>query len=317
MYLPKGSTISVDAGHNAYPDRGAVGIKVEDNLTKEVVAFLTTKFKVKGYNVVDCTPYNVVFNSVEESLKYRVDKANASGSSLHLCIHFNKFNGSINGSEAWIDSASSSDTEDYALQIVMELVKLGFYNRGVKVGDLYVPKNANMPYVLVECCFIDHVGDMGLYTGNSVADAIVKGVTGDVITGNPNSLVRYQAYVAQIGWQDYVLGGEVAGTEGRELPMESFVINLNGSGRIVIQGHVQDIGWQSERVDGEIIGTVGKDKRLEAIKIQLLDAPGYTINYQAHVEGIGWMPYVNNGEVAGTIGKKLGLEAIRIKVIKL
>lgn len=317
MYLPKGSTISVDAGHNAYPDRGAVGIRVEDDLTKEVTGLLITKFRAMGYNVVDCTPYNIVFNSVDESLKYRVDKANASNSALHLSIHFNKFNGIAKGSEAWIDSASGVDTEEYAIQIINHLTKLGFNNRGVKVGDFYVPKYTKMPCVLIECCFIDNVGDMALYNGNSVADAIVKGVTGEVASVNPNSIVRYQAHVAQIGWQGYVPGGEVAGTEGRELAMEAFVLNLEGPGRIIIQGHVQDIGWQSERISGEVIGTVGREKRLEAVKIQLLDSPSYTINYQAHVEDIGWMPYVNSGEVAGTTGKKLRLEAIRIKVIKL
>lgn len=313
MFLPKGSIISVDAGHNCMPDRGAVGIRVEDDLTKEVVAILISKLSSKGYNVVDCTPYGQVFNSVTESLAYRVNKANSVNSAVHLCIHFNKFNGTAKGSEAWIDSAADNETKDYATQILSRLSRIGFVNRGVKVGDLYIPKYTKMPCVLVEGCFIDNVNDMNLYNANSIADAIAQGVTGEVPIIRPN--IIYRANVAKIGWQGYVSEGEVSGTEGRSLAMESFIINIKSIGRIVIEGHIQNIGWQGARNDGEVIGTVGKDLRLEAVKIRLLDAPGYGISYQAHVQSLGWLPYVSNGGIAGTTGRSLRLEALRIKII--
>lgn len=313
MFLPKGSIISVDAGHNCTPDGGAVGIRLEDDLTKEVVGILISKLSSKGYNVVDCTPYGKVFNSVTESLAYRVNKANAVNSSVHLCIHFNKFNGTARGSEAWIDSAAGNEAGSYATQILSQLSKMGFVNRGVKVGDLYVPKYTKMPCVLVEVCFIDNQDDMNLYNANSIADAIIKGVTGETSAIRPS--IIYRANIAKIGWQGYVPEGGVSGTEGRSLAMESFIINVRKIGRIVIEGHVQNIGWQGERSDGEVIGTVGKDLRLEAVKIRLFDAPGYGISYQAHVQSLGWLPYVSNGEIAGTTGRSLRLEALRIKII--
>ncbi|MDD7792911.1 N-acetylmuramoyl-L-alanine amidase [Clostridium sp. 'White wine YQ'] len=179
--LSKGSIISGDAGHNAYPDTGAIGIRIEDNCTKDVWKAIMLKLNDLGYLVKDCTPWDQKFTSVNGSLGYRVKEANSSGSALHLCIHFNIGGGT--GVEAWI-SGRGGQAEVYANEICSEMNKIGYYNRGVKVGNLFIPKYTSMPCVLVECAFLDSKEDMNRYNVNSIANAIVKAVTGSTSNAN-------------------------------------------------------------------------------------------------------------------------------------
>ena len=46
----------IDIGHNAPPDTGAVGIKREDDLTKDVGNRLMQKLSAAGHSVINCTP---------------------------------------------------------------------------------------------------------------------------------------------------------------------------------------------------------------------------------------------------------------------
>lgn len=165
--------ISGDAGHNAYPDTGASGYRKEDELTKELWQLVQSKLRTLDYTVVDCTPYGQRFNSVGESLRYRCNVANGSSSAFHLCIHFNATPGGY-GVEAYAISA-----REMAQQLIDEIAKLGFRNRGVKDGSrLYMVNNTNMPCVLLECCFVDSKEDMDRYNAESMANAIVKALTG-------------------------------------------------------------------------------------------------------------------------------------------
>lgn len=176
--------ISGDAGHNCYPDTGSNGYKREDNLTKEVWTLVQSKLKAIGVQTVDCTPYNMTFSSVNQSLAYRVNKANGSNSDLHLCIHFNAGGG--NGVECYV-VGKGGKAETYAKSICNEIASLGFTNRGVKVANFYVPRYTNMSCVLIECAFVDSKGDMDRYNGDKMASAIVKAVTGQDVSGNNNS----------------------------------------------------------------------------------------------------------------------------------
>jgi hypothetical protein len=169
--------ISGDAGHNAYPDTGASGYRQEDELTKELWLLVQSKLKSLGYTVMDCTPYGQRFKSLTKSLEYRCTTANASGSVFHLCIHFNAGGG--NGVEAYAMSAKVM-----AQQLVDEIAKLGYTNRGVKDGSwLYVLKNTAMPCVLLECFFVDSKEDTDRYNKEAMANAIVKALTGiDIVS---------------------------------------------------------------------------------------------------------------------------------------
>lgn len=181
--------ISGDAGHNCIPDIGATGIRQEDILTKEVWGLVQQKLKILNIIAVECTPYGQKFSSVNGSLGYRVKVANASNSDLHLCIHFNCGGGK--GVECWI-SGTGGKAEEYANKICSEIAALGYINRGVKVGNLFVPKYTNMPCVLIECSFVDNQEDMNRYNADSIANAIVKAITGQDISG--------KKYYVETGW---------------------------------------------------------------------------------------------------------------------
>jgi N-acetylmuramoyl-L-alanine amidase len=95
-------------------------------------------------------------------------------------LHFNCFNGQANGTEVY---ATSDKGRQIAKPVLDEIVKLGFFNRGVKSGShLFVLKNTNMPAILVESCFIDSQKDVNLYNAEAISNAIVKGLTGKVPT---------------------------------------------------------------------------------------------------------------------------------------
>lgn len=166
----------IDIGHNAPPDTGAVGIKFEDNLTTEVGLMLMEKLKALGHTVVDCKPKKVY--SVKQSLVQRVNIANSARVDLFVSIHFNAFNTRAYGTEIF---AASSQGRKFAKPVLDEIIKLGYFNRGIKNGShLYVVRNTDMPAILVECCFIDSRNDMNLYNGEAMANAIVKGLTGEL-----------------------------------------------------------------------------------------------------------------------------------------
>ncbi|RUR86065.1 N-acetylmuramoyl-L-alanine amidase [Chlorogloeopsis fritschii PCC 9212] len=164
----------IDIGHNCPPDTGARGIKFEDNLTVDVGNRVIAKLKALGHQVVECKPTSA--STVGDSLRKRCAKANASNIDVFVSIHFNAFNRQANGTEVF---AASDAGRKIAKSVLNEIVKLGFFNRGVKNGShLYVVRNTDMTAILVEGCFIDSQKDMALYNPEAMANAIVKGLTG-------------------------------------------------------------------------------------------------------------------------------------------
>ncbi|AFZ17802.1 N-acetylmuramoyl-L-alanine amidase [Allocoleopsis franciscana] len=164
----------IDIGHNCNPDIGARGIRQEDHLTMEVGTRVISKLKSLGHQVINCKPSRA--SSVGNSLQQRCNIANFNRVDVFVSIHFNSFNRQANGTEIF----TGSDTGRRIAQPVLDnIVKLGFFNRGVKSGlHLYVVKNTNMPAILVECCFCDAQQDMNRYNPDSLSDAIVRGLTG-------------------------------------------------------------------------------------------------------------------------------------------
>jgi N-acetylmuramoyl-L-alanine amidase len=174
----------IDMGHNCPPDSGAKGIKFEDNLTVEVSTKIIAKLKSLGHEAISCKPDRA--GSVSQSLGRRCNIANRNKVDIFVSIHFNAFNGQANGTEVF---AQSDAGRKIAQPVLNEIVKLGFFNRGVKNGShLYVIRNTNMPGILIECCFIDSAKDMQLYDGETMASAIVTGLTGKVASVPVNAV---------------------------------------------------------------------------------------------------------------------------------
>jgi N-acetylmuramoyl-L-alanine amidase len=174
----------IDIGHNCSPDTGARGIKFEDNLTLDVGNRVITKLRALGHEVIECKPERA--GTVRESLTRRCDRANSAKIDEFISIHFNAFNSQANGTEVF---AVSEKSRQIAKPVLDEIVKLGFFNRGVKNGShLFVLRNTNMPGILVEGCFLDSQKDMSLYNPEAIANAIVKGLTGKLPTEPVDSI---------------------------------------------------------------------------------------------------------------------------------
>ena len=129
--------------------------------------------------------------------------------------------------------------------------------------------------------------------------------------------ICYTTHIQDIGWQNQVKDGEMAGTEGQAKRLEAIKITLKDlSGvKIKYQTHIQDIGWQDWKYDGTLAGTEGQSKRLEAIKIELEENDKYSIMYRVHIQDIGWQNWKAEEKIAGTEGQSKRLEAIKIELL--
>ncbi len=174
----------IDIGHNAPPDTGAIGIKIEDNLTLDVGKRVIAKLRALGHEVIECKPSKA--SNVRDSLIQRCNTANNNRVDIYVSIHFNAFNSLANGTEIF---AIGEQSRKVAKPVLDEIIKLGFFNRGVKSGThLFVLRNTDMPSILIEGCFIDSQKDMGIFQPESMANAIVKGLTGQLPSDKVNQV---------------------------------------------------------------------------------------------------------------------------------
>lgn len=167
---------AIDCGHNCAPfDTGAVGYGKEDELTKEVSNLLIKKLKGLGHLVVECCPAKAT--GLNDSLRQRALLANQSHADTFVSIHFNAAfkTEKAMGTEVY---AITSPSQAIARNVLSQIVKLGFKNRGVKPTPFYVLKSTYMPSILIECCFVDSQADMKLFDAEKMASAICLGLTG-------------------------------------------------------------------------------------------------------------------------------------------
>ena len=185
--------INIHAGHN--PDGkvacGAVGLIKESTENRAVKDKVISKLRSLGHTVYDCTVDDGKNQS--DVLQKIVAKCNANEVDLDVSIHFNSGaadklgNGQTTGTEVYIYSTASG-AKVYADNICKAIAALGFKNRGVKVGSsLYVLKNTKADALLVECCFVDDADDVKKYDPETMATAIVKGITGQTVAAKPTT----------------------------------------------------------------------------------------------------------------------------------
>lgn len=166
----------VDFGHCLRgADTGASGNgKREENCTREIGNSLVNYLRSGGHKVTVISIDSA--NSVQESLRRRQEIINSSGCDLAISIHLNAGGG--RGVEIWVDGYSNSIAD----KTLSRLASLGYYNRGLKTGELAVVNYVNPKAMLVECGFIDSAEDMNRYNANNIARAIFEGVTGQSTT---------------------------------------------------------------------------------------------------------------------------------------
>lgn len=165
--------IAVDLGHGVSYDRGASGFVSEEQIVREYGSLLINKLVANGYSVLNVTPQSA--NSLLDSLSQRTNAANSFGANLFVSCHVNSFsNSQAQGCETEYISGYG---KIYAQYITDSIASLGFVNRGITYRpDLYVLKHSTMAAVLIEPFFCSSIDDCKKYNGNSLADAIVKGI---------------------------------------------------------------------------------------------------------------------------------------------
>lgn len=157
--MPK---ICLDAGHNnSGIDTGAQGNGLrEELLTLDICRRLKSLLQLNGFEIVMTREDDVVsgpHGTVNESLQTRCLIANSAQVNLFISVHINSGGGS--GAEIYI-VGRGAQAERAANKVLPYLVSAGGWaDRGVKVANLYVLKNTNMPAILTENGFIDSFSD--------------------------------------------------------------------------------------------------------------------------------------------------------------
>lgn len=131
--------------------------------------------------------------------------------------------------------------------------------------------------------------------------------------------ICYAAHVENIGWQQPVCDGAVAGTTGQSLRLEALDIAVSGVGGVCAAAHVQNTGWQPTTCVGDVtdvyVGTTGQSLRMEALAIRVASE---SVCANAHVQNVGWQGVrcagAPNYVVVGTTGQSLRMEAVQLGV---
>jgi len=155
-------SVCLDAGHGGY-DPGACGNGLhEADITLDIVLKLKALLISNGINVIltrdgDHAPNNLE-NNLNGELQARCDIANSAKVNLFLSIHINSAESTqANGGEVLIQG-SGGNAEKFANILLNEIINAtGFYNRGIKVQNVMVLRNTNMPAVLSESGFISNI----------------------------------------------------------------------------------------------------------------------------------------------------------------
>ena len=169
-------TICIDPGHGG-KDSGAVW---GDRMEKDDA--LNLAFKVAEQ--VEAMGQRALLTRDDDSYPYfseRADIANNADADVFVSLHRNSFEGA-KGVEIWISYKASSDTVEFAEDLLSALEDVGISkNRGVKKGtvadpkdDYYVNKLTNMTSCIIELGFIQSDEDNRLYDENM--DAYAKAI---------------------------------------------------------------------------------------------------------------------------------------------
>lgn len=165
-----------------------------------------------------------------------------------------------------------------------------------------------------------HIGIGGYATDHEYADKVISNIARyDLERLDSGPTVRYRTHVQSRGDLPWVTDGQMSGTSGQRLRMESIQIELDdiADAGIEYQTHVERYGWTDWQRNGARAGTTGEAKRLEGIRIRLTGqaAENFDVYYRVHSEHFGWLDWAKNGEEAGTAGYGYRLESIEIQVV--
>ncbi|WP_125767375.1 N-acetylmuramoyl-L-alanine amidase [Lapidilactobacillus wuchangensis] len=152
-------------GH-AGSEPGAVGIVVEDDVTRQARAWSVAYMRACGHTVIT--------DNDDMSLVQRISASNAADAIIEW--HGNYLGtGTAYGTEAWYSQFDKGPGIRAAQAITAAAAKYGFANRGAKnssanrYGRLGILDDPNPVAVLVELFFIDNAGDVARWRANGKA----------------------------------------------------------------------------------------------------------------------------------------------------
>lgn len=290
---------------------------------------------IKGYNLAYPVYYDLEDNSqvslgnatIQKFAETFCNKISNAGYQVGVYANLNWWNNYLTGSvynnwHRWVaqynyqcDYNGNYDmwqcTSKAQVDGISTDVDVSFY-----YGNLLSDADVNTPVV--------EVGDTDLISYCANIQIVKKGAqapgTTEQCFSKKWTSIVYSAHVQDIGWQNNVKDGALAGTTGESKRVEAIKISLSGQkaeGSVEYSAHVQDIGWQKSVKDGALAGTTGKGKRVEAIKINLTGtlSESCDVYYRVHAQDYGWLGWTKNGNPAGTEGLSKRIEAIEIKVV--
>ncbi|AAK79357.1 uncharacterized protein YjdB [Clostridium acetobutylicum] len=218
------------------------------------------------------------------------------------------YSANINGS-GWQNKVSDGE--------VSGTVGQGISSHGFKIELLNAPQGAGITYStkVINGGWTYLVRD-GAESNADEPNADIEAITVSLLN-MPGYHVQYQAQIQNIGWQDWVSDGAIAGTPYKGLRLEALRIRIVKDFSVQYKAKFEDNALTENPVsDGAIIDTSGQAAKMEGIQVNLENAPeGAKVEYEVHVENIGWMSSVYDGAVAGADGQNLRIEALKMRLI--
>lgn len=190
--------IGIDKGHSTWDKSpcGAVGLLNESKENRPVGDKVIQKLRALGHTVIDCSCNSA--NSVSSQLAAIVKKANAQKLDLFLSLHLNAGGGT--GAEVYTTNTSGAKQEAKKL-IDTYCNRTGFKNRGHKYAEFYVLRHTVAPAMLIEMAFVDTEADYKKWNdlgAELIANAIVEGITGQVVQEKPVETPSTTSYTVKI-----------------------------------------------------------------------------------------------------------------------
>ena len=190
--------IGVDKGHTVQNGGvcGACSLLKESVENRPVGNKVIEKLRILGHTVIDCScDYS---KDRDEQLAAIVKKANAQKLDLFLSLHLNAGGGT--GAEVYTTNTSGAKQEAKKL-IDTYCNRTGFKNRGHKYAEFYVLRHTVAPAMLIEMAFVDTEADYKKWNdlgAELIANAIVEGITGQVVQEKPVETPSTTSYTVKI-----------------------------------------------------------------------------------------------------------------------
>lgn len=194
---------NIHAGHNPSGKIacGSFGYLVESDENRVICGLVIEKLRKLGHIVYDCTVNDGTSSS--DVLQKIASKHAENEVDYNISIHFNAFkheeisDGKTKGTEVWI--YPNSTMRPLAQAVCDSIADLGLVNRGVKENEKFYVLRKIPNCMLIECLFVDDVDDVLLYNPEKMADAIVKGLTGNQVAEVPAVKEDEELYYVVVG----------------------------------------------------------------------------------------------------------------------